>query len=143
MSGAARRRSHARLLTANIPAGTSLVIPSVQIPSPPFLDEYATPARFRKVLLVAAGVPTATAVALWTMNVFVSVQPTSDGPVAQFTLPAAATSNLAMIHEITAPPGASISIQLNNGAGAGDTVLISYGAIVAPAWVDPTLDEAY
>ena len=48
-----------------------------------------------------------------------------------------------MIHEIAAPPGASISIQLNNGAGAGDTVLISYGAIVAPAWVDPTLDEAY
>lgn len=86
---------------------------------------------------MAAGLPTATAIALWTMTVTVTMQPTTDGPSALFTLPAAASTNLALLFEINAPPGASLNITLNNGAGAGDTVLISYGALAAPEWVDP------
>ncbi len=143
MNTYARRRSFAQT-TVTVGAGATLALPSVPVPSPPFLDESSTPARFRKVLLVAAGTPgPLTAVANWTITANVSIQPMKAGPVAAFVLPAAAVTNLALLFEITAPPGAALNLSLTNAAGVADTCTISYGALVAPSWTDPDKSGAY
>ncbi len=143
MTTYARRRSFAQT-TVSVGAGLTVALPSVPIPSPPFLDESATPARFRKVLLMAAGVPgPLTTVINWTITATVSFQPTTNGPVAALAIPAAAITNLAMLNEITAPPGAALNISLTNAAAVLDTCTISYGALVAPSWTDPETAGEY
>ncbi len=137
MIAGARRRTFAQVTTAPVAAGASVTLPAVPLPSIPFLDEQATPARCRKVTVMAAGITGgATTPANWGLAVTVQFQPMKGGPNQAFTLPATAISNLTVIFDLLALPSASLHITCTNNGAAPDFVTISYGGAASPNWTE-------
>ena len=135
MQAEARRRTYAQRTATVAGGGAGFIILTVPLPSPPFLDESAAPATFRKVTIqVAARVGTVPA--NWLLVPTVQFQPMRGGPSASFALPAASTSGLTVLHDWLAVPGATLQVVATNLAAGADTITISAGGMVAPNWID-------
>ena len=133
MKTEARRRTYAQR-AATVGAGANTVI-TVPLPSPPFLDENATPAAFRKVTIQAAA-QVGTVPGNWAITALVQFQPMRQGPSASFAIPAASISGLTISHDWLAVPAASLQVTCTNNGGAPDTITISVEGMVAPNWTD-------
>ena len=115
-----------------VPAGVATVLPSIALPSIPYLDELSRSPGFDQVncmVALAVGIP-----ANWTLTVDIQYQPVKNGPMGTTRLVAVGIS---FLQQVPAAPGMTMTCTVTNVGAVAANFAVSYGGAACPGLTHP------